>query len=284
MFGNTFNQENTKNFGPKGPNAFQRMMIQLADSQNKDTITEIKRDNISNIKKPPSQKNLDNIEFKKIENAINEIPNLKIDKKNKIKNNATTAVLNGEQNMNKNIKSLKKYYTNDIHKILVKRKENKEKNGIDFSEYELIYPTKGKFEKFGENDIKLIFGKKGLNIYDIQKNNFDKGIINSVKFKVRENEDDKKLENKITEVKNYLEKNNCKVLINKKEKNKARKRMTNFVNNRGKKIGIINENSETINNNKNKFTIIPDKLRSMNSFSKEFLNINYKYKNFTKNI
>ena len=61
--------------------------------------------------------------YKKIENMINDIPNLKEDKKIKIKNNATTAILNGENNWNKNIKDLKKHYSNNK----INKKENKEK-------------------------------------------------------------------------------------------------------------------------------------------------------------
>ena len=56
MFGNTFTKEMKEIYGKKGPNAFQRMINQMADSQNADTITGVKKNSISNIKKPPSEK------------------------------------------------------------------------------------------------------------------------------------------------------------------------------------------------------------------------------------
>ena len=158
MFGNTFTQEMNENYGKKGPSPFQRMINQMADSRNADTITGIKKELvIKDIKKPPSMEKINDYGYKKIENMINDIPNLKENKKNKIKNNATTAILNGENNWNKNIKDLKKHYSNNK----INKKENKENN---ISEYVLNYPIKGQFEKYEENDIKLMFGNKGLYI------------------------------------------------------------------------------------------------------------------------
>ena len=43
MFGTGVSQGINKNFGPKGPNALQRKLIQLADTKNKDTINEEKK-------------------------------------------------------------------------------------------------------------------------------------------------------------------------------------------------------------------------------------------------
>ena len=112
---------------------------------------------------------------------------------------------------------------------------------------------------------------------------FDKGTFNSVKFKVIDNEGEEKVNNKINEVKKDLEKKNFKILIEKKEKQDFKKRMKNFVTNvtnPRRKVGIMNENIGAENNDKNKFKIMPNKIRNKHSFSNEFKNINYKYKQF----
>ena len=244
MFANTVSKEMKKNYGPKGPNAFQRKLNQLADSKNTDTIT-----------------------------------NIKEDKKLKIRNNATTAIINGENNWDEKVKSLNKYYTNN--RITVNRKENlenREKTGHDFSEFVLTYPIKGQFEKFSESDIKTMFGSKGVHVYDVRKNMFDKGTYNMFNFKVRENEGEENLKKRINEVKKDLEKQNCKIQIERKERKDMRKKLKNFVSNPGSKIGIMNENAELENKEKNRYQKIPKHILKMHSFSKQFQNIDYKYK------
>ena len=279
MFANTFSKEMKKNYGPKGPNAFQRKLNQLADSKNIDTITNIKKESIVDIKKPLSEAQLNEAGFRKIDKALNEIPNLKEDKKLKIRNNATTAIINGENNWDEKVKSLNKYYTNN--RIIVNRKENlenKEKTGHDFSEFVLTYPVKGQFEKFSESDIKTMFGSKGVHVYDVRKNMFDKGTYNMFNFKVRENEGEENLKKKINEVKKDLEKQNCKIQIERKEKKDMRKKLKYFVSNPGEKISIMNENADLENKEKNRYQKIPKHILKMRSFSKQFQNIDYKYK------
>jgi len=279
MFANTVSKEMEKNYGPKGPNAFQRKLNQLADSKNTDTITNIKKESIVNIKKPLSEAALNGSGFGKIDKALNEIPNLKEDKKLKIRNNATTAIINGENNWDEKVKSLNKYYTNN--RIIVNRKENlenREKTGHDFSEFVLTYPIKGQFEKFSESDIKTMFGSKGVHVYDIRKNMFDKGTYNMFNFKVRENEGEEYLKKKINEVKKDLEKQNCKIQIERKERKDMRKKLKNFVSNPGEKVAIMNENAVLENKEKNRYQKIPKHILKMHSFSKQFQNIDYKYK------
>lgn len=278
MFGNTFAKEMKEIYGKKGPNAFQRMINQMADSQNADTITGVKKDPIVNIQKPLTERKINGELFGKFEKAINGIQNLKDVQKNKIKNNMSTTLLNGENSWNEKVKSLNKFYTN-YNKILVNKKEIKEKNGNEFSEYVLTYPIKGNFEQYNEKDIKLLFGNKGLHIYDIQKNLFDKGTFNSVVFKMKINEGEEKIKSKIYEIKKDLEKKNCKILIDRKDKKDVKKKMKSYVIIPGHKNGIINDN---LVNQNNKFKIMPDKLRNMHSFSKEFKNVDYKYKNYKK--
>ena len=288
MFGSGLSQDVNKEFGPKGPNAFQRKLNQLADTKNKDTISEEKKLPINNIEKPPSTNTVNGEGLEKIEEIINEIPNVKDDTKLKIKMDATTSVLAEDGNWDRKAKTLTKFYTNPNFlnksknkKLTIKvgnkdKKENEVKSGHDYCDYVLSYPTKSHFEKYGEGDIKRIFGSKGVHIYDIQKNMFDKGTYNTIKFKVRENEEQGNLKQKMEEVKKDLEKKDYKVEINPEKKKDNKKNIKNFVSNPGAKLGIINENVGNYNNAKH--TKMPEKIRKKHSFSKQFVQVNYAYK------
>ena len=288
MFGSGLSQDVNKDFGPKGPSAFQRKLNQLADTKNKDTISEEKKVPINNIEKPPSTNTVNGEGLEKIEEIINEIPNVKDDTKLRIKMEATTSVLAGDNDWDRKAKTLTKFYTNPnfLNKsknkeLTIKvgnkdKKENEVKSGHDYCDYVLSYPTKSHFEKFGEGDIKKIFGSKGVHIYDIQKNMFDKGTYNTIKFKVRENEEQGNLKQKMDEVKKDLEKKDYKVEINPEKKKDNKKNIKNFVSNPGAKLGIINENVGNYNNAKH--TKMPEKIRKKHSFSKQFVQVNYGYK------
>ena len=152
-------------------------------------------------------------------NILNNIPDkiLTLDKKQKIINNANTIGLNGDNNLDKNILNYNKFHKNIFHKkekkeptikIMSKSGSKKIKQNIkindDFEIYDYIlsYEVKPKnmnnnFDKYKENEIKLLLGKKGIHAYDIQKNQFDNGKYNFIKFKVRENENKKILDGKI---------------------------------------------------------------------------------------
>ena len=85
MFGTGISQDVNRNFGPKGPTAFQRKLNQLADTKNKDTISEEKKFPINNLQKPVSTKVVNGEGLEKVEEIINEMPNLKEDTKLKIR-------------------------------------------------------------------------------------------------------------------------------------------------------------------------------------------------------
>ena len=294
MFGTGVSQDVNKNFGPKGPNAFQRKLNQLADTKNKDTINEEKKIPINNIQKPPSTEIVNSEGLEKVEEILKEMPNIKEDKKLKIKMETTTSLVNGECDWDKKAKTLNRFYTNPNFnnkfknknkEIIIKvgqkdKKENEKeigkKAGHDFLDYILSYSTKGQFEKFEEGDIKKIFGSKGIHVYDIQKNMFDKGTYNTIKFKVRKNEEEGNLKQKLEEVKKELEKKDYKIQINPEKKKDIKKNSKNFVSNPGAKLGILNENVGNYNNAKH--TKIPEKIRKKNSFSNQFVQINYGYK------
>ena len=295
MFGTQQSKDLKKEFGPKGPNAFQRKLNQLADSKNIDTINENQKEPINKIIKPQAQEITNDQGNAKWNEVVEKIPNLSPDKKLKIKQNATNSVLNDENNFENKAKTLTNFYTNPNMTSITKKpkkevtdkigkkknmnnsKKNPEKKSEhDFTDYVLTYATKGNFEKFGENEIKNLFEKNGVHIYDIHKNMFDKGTYNMVKFKVRDDKEGQDaLNQKITNIEKDLGKN-YKVKINKEKKKNLKINSKNFVSNPGAKLGILNENIGVHNNAK--YTKIPDNIKNKKSFSRQFEQINYGYK------
>jgi hypothetical protein len=112
MFGTQQSKDLKKEFGPKGPNAFQRKLNQLADSKNIDTINENQKEPINKIIKPQAQEITNDQGNAKWNEVVEKIPNLSPDKKLKIKQNATNSVLNDENNFENKAKTLTNFYTN----------------------------------------------------------------------------------------------------------------------------------------------------------------------------
>ena len=286
MFGNLKSKEMNSSFGPNGPTPFQRKLNQLADSKNIDTITEKEKNPINNFEKQSVNNDINDFGIHKVEKILEETSDLKEDKKLKIKMNATTSLLNSDNDLEKKIKTLSNYYTNSLKtkklkkeitaKVGTKYATKDEKNNNSNSDYVLNYATKDQFEKFGENEIKKMFAKYGVHIYDVHKNMFDNGSYNTIQFKVRQNKDEEKIKEKMNEIEKNLSKN-YKVKINKEEKKDLKINNKNFVNEPGKKVGVYNEN---IGNQKEekKYFKINNNIKRKQSFSRQFQQINYKYK------
>ena len=286
MFGNLKSKEMNSSFGPNGPTPFQRKLNQLADSKNIDTITEKEKNPINNFEKQNVNNDINDIGIHKVEKILEETSDLKEDKKLKIKMNATTSLLNSDNDLEKKIKTLSNYYTNPLKtkklkkeitaKVGTKYATKDEKNNNSNSDYVLNYATKDQFEKFGENEIKKMFAKYGVHIYDVHKNMFDNGSYNTIQFKVRQNKDEEKIKEKMNEIEKNLSKI-YKVKINKEEKKDLKINNKNFVNEPGKKVGVYNEN---IGNQKEekKYFKINNNIKRKQSFSRQFQQINYKYK------
>ena len=295
MFGTQTSKDLKKEFGSKGPNAFQRKMNELADSKNIDIINENKKLPINTITKPNGPEIINDKGNKKWEEIVEKIPNLSPDKKLKIRQNATNSILSDENNFKNKAKTLTNFYSNPNMESITKKskkevtgkigqkksinnvnKKQEKKSEHDFTDYVLTYATKGTFEKFGENEIKKMFEKNGVHIYDVHKNMFDKGNYNMIKFKVR---DDKEGQEALNQKINNIEQNlgkNYKVKINREKKKNLKLNSKNFVSNPGAKLGILNENIGVYNNAK--YTKIPDNIRNKKGFSKQFEQINYGYK------
>ena len=258
MFGKTFNDDINKNY-PHGPTPFQRKINQLADTKNTDTITESAKVPIKDLEKPPNYDVVNEAGLERIDNVIKDIPNLNENQKLSIKMKATTIGLD-DVDWDTKARTLTKFYSNPLfniknknelptmkisqvpkNEILAVGNENKKNiNECINSDYVITYPTKGgKFEKYDENDIKKMFGNKGIHIYDIQKNQFDNGKFNTIKFKIRENDGEKNVDEKLNEVKEDLNKQNYRIAINKEKKKDIKKNQKRFVGNPGGKIGIM---------------------------------------------
>ena len=204
-----------------------------------DIQTNIKSENIeptNNMKENQKENDKEINENKKNDDNINENPSLKNDE---------TANKN-EEEKERNHKSEEKKDNNKSNSIMKKRlmtknifinkkPKEKEKQRVNIQKYKdynehnftISYGTKkNDFEKYNEKDIKEIFAKRGIHVFDIKKNQFDNGVYNSIEFKVRENEGDKTLQKKVKAVQNDLFKKNYLVSI--KERNNQAKKRNDF--------------------------------------------------------
>ena len=287
MYSPDYTKNLYKNYGPKGPTAYQRRLHQFADSDNLDTLSGLKKNygnNFKNVKKPKTDEIKNKEEQKKIEKILEGVPNLSEGKKILIKMNSSILDFNDDKELEKKTKDL----NNFLKKEKTKKKEITDKinhidnkkiaNNKNFDNYIITYGIKGgnNFEKYNENEIKNIFGKKGINVYDIHKNNFARGkSYNTIELKIAGNNINNELNKKIKLIQDDLIKKNCKVKIEKiKKSNNIKKTVTNP----GGKIAIMKEN---IMNKKeeNKYKMMPNEYKTKSNFTKQFSGINYSYKN-----
>ena len=287
MYSPDYTKNLYKNYGPKGPTAYQRRLHQFADSDNLDTLSGLKKNygnNFKNVKKPKTDEIKNKEEQKKIEKILEGVPNLSEGKKILIKMNSSILDFNDDKELEKKTKDL----NNFLKKEKTKKKEITDKinhidnkkitNNKNFDNYIITYGIRegNNFEKYNENEIKNIFGKKGINVYDIHKNNFARGkSYNTIELKIAGNNINNELNKKIKLIQDDLIKKNCKVKIEKiKKSNNIKKTVTNP----GGKIAIMKEN--IINKKEeNKYKMMPNEYKTKSNFTKQFSGINYSYKN-----
>ena len=171
-------------------------------------------------------KNTEKNENKKILDMLESIPNLSTQNKLGIKMKLSALEFNDEKDISKKCHELKNFYKADNSVKKRKKKDitlkiNDKNNNIIFNndnlkkkpseKYVMTYLSKSKFDKFDSNELKNIFEKKGVHVYDIHdKNTFTGRNLNAVSFKLKgENE------NKIQSIENDLKKENYKVKIKK---------------------------------------------------------------------
>ena len=287
MYSPDYTKNLYKNYGPKGPTAYQRRLHQFADSDNLDTLSGLKKNygnNFKNVKKPKTDEIKNKEEQKKIEKILEGVPNLSEGKKILIKMNSSILDFNDDKELEKKTKDL----NNFLKKEKTKKKEITDKinhidnkkiaNNKNFDNYIITYGIKGgnNFEKYNENEIKNIFGKKGINVYDIHKNNFARGrSYNTIELKIAGDNINNDLNKKIKLIQDDLIKKNCKVKI---EKIKKSNNIKKSINNPGGKVAIMKENTSNIKDG-SKFKLMPNEYKKKGAFTKQFSGINYSYKN-----
>ena len=280
----TLNETDDKNY------AFNKKMSQLANSENVDIITNEKKDKIDLTKINKSTCNdlyPENDHLEKINEMFEEIPDnvLSPCKKQRLINNATLTKLNGDEVTKKDLEKYlrtekpiyrKKEVTGKImsngNKIADKKALNLKKHK-DYNEQDYVISygvKKNNFDNYGEDDIKKIFSKKGIHVYEIKKNNLNSGDYNTVNLKIRENEGEKNLQDKIKSIQRELLKDNCTVSIKKSDNIVRKKNNSN--------IHFIGEKN-TGKNEENKKNDLSKSYRKNFGFSKQFNQINYSYKN-----
>ena len=277
----------------RNQSARQRKINQLTDSQNIDILTGLEKEPINNNHKSKEEKNKNN-GMKRFDEIINEIPNLNEGQKLGIKMKVSSLDCNSDKEWDNKGKSLNDYYTNNYHKINkdkeVTGKVNDKRNKIDnnkknsnfhdnsYHDYVITYSTKGnQFEKFDEIDIQKLFGAKGIQAYDIHKNPFDKGNYNTINIKLKGNDANNELYNKVKKVQEDLRKEHYKINIEKgKVKNHGIK-VGKMVSNPGAKVGIMYDNMNK-NYEGSTFKQMPNDIKARKGFSKQFAQINYGYK------
>ena len=230
--------------------SFQRKVQDFLDSNNIDTLSGLKKANNFNELKKINNINDDDNNIEQLKEILNNIPEnqMREDQKRFLISNSTTSKFLNESNKEEKFKKINKCSKNKMSTRLSKSKKKKDSiikitgknsglnktfnntnsndNSNEFKDlnYTLVYPKRNQFDRFENQDIKKIFGNKGVHIYDVKKSELSVGDLNTIKFKVRETDfNDKDIEEKIKLVEDDLIKNKYKVSINKDKKKKITK-------------------------------------------------------------
>ena len=287
MFGRDHSSDIYRRYGPKGPNAHQLKLYQYADSGNVDTLNGIEKHKYQSVGRKNHDEILNNETSKKIEKMVEDIPNLSDRKKYEIKMRTSVLDCNNDNEWDYKSKTLNEFYKKGNNKKINQKevtqkvnkndktiKENKNSGVHDFV---ITYATKGnQFEKFNDNDIKKMFGAKGINVFDIHKNPFSKGSYNTISLKVYGNDNNNEISKKVQLVQDDLKKKNYKINIEKEKEKNYNIKHKRIMNNPGSKIGIIPDVS--YNNGESKFKVMPNDYKKRKGFTKEFKGINHAYK------
>ena len=272
--------------------ARERKIYQLADSQNIDTLSGLSKEPIDYYKRK-NEKEINNSGTKKMDEIIEEIPNLKEGEKLGIKMKASSLDCHNEEEWDNKGKLLNDFYrnkqsritrdkgitgkVNDKHDRINNDLKNSSANDDIYHDYVITYATKGnnEFEKFDEIDIQKLLGSKGIFAYDVHKNPFDKGNYNVINLKIKGNDANNELYNKIKKVQDDLRKQNYKLNIEKGVVKNYGKKGGRLMVKPGTKIGVMYDNT---NNDSGKYKIMPKELKARKGFTKEFGAVNYGYK------
>lgn len=270
--------------------ARQRKLSQFSDSQNYDILTGREKEPIIYNYK---HKENNNKGKKKFDAIINRMPNLNDGQKLGIKMRVSSLDCTNEQDWDDKVNSLKNFFAKNLYKKSKEKditgKISEMKNNASnisiyntqdniFHDYVITYSTKAnKFEKLDEIGIQKLFANKGIYTYDIRKNYFDKGNYNTINIKIKGNDTNNKLYRKVKKLQEELRKDNYKFNIEKRKvKNYGIKSGKVVCNPRAK--GGTTYIQYDKNREDNEFKKGPNDVKSRKEFSKQYAQINYKYK------
>ena len=276
-----------KSSSGKNLSARERKISQLSDSQHIDILSGLSKEPYHY--KYETEEKINNSGKKRLDEIVEEIPGLNEGEKLGIKMKASVLDCHNDDEFNNRGRLLNDYYLNKNYsnknkevtgkvndkndKIAVLR--NKNKNDNIYHDYVITYSTKGnEFEKFDENDIQRLFGTKGIQTYDIHKNPFDKGNYNMIHLKIKGDDNNNELYNKVKKVQEDLRRQNYKLNIEKGKEKYNGKKYGKLVNKPGSKVGFFNENTAE----ESKYKIMPNEVKARKGFTKEFAQINMGYK------
>ena len=220
-----------------------------------DLITGIEKiEKIKNIKK-----NKEKTENKIMEEMIESIPNLTNYNKNQIKMKSSvledieqkgrllTEFYNNKSPKKRKIKEVALKIGDKNHELIF---NDNNLNKKPSEKYIMTYTSKGGYDKFDSNEIKNIFGKKGVQAYDIvNKNNYNGRNIKVISFKLKGQNDEK-----IQKIENELRKENYKLKIQKDNN-----------------IKNVNKEKKKENNENKKFKIMPKEIIRRKGFSNNWI-------------
>ena len=294
MYGWNYTEEIRKAYGPKGPSVYQRRLIQFDDSQNLDILSGLEKTPILKFKKPKKEEVINSETSRKIDDFVHKIPDLDEGQRLGIRMKASVLDVKNDEEFKTKSRLINDFYRKKprLHKereITGKvndRNENQKINKPDseirdkgYHNFILTYATKSnQFDKLDDYEIKNMFAKKGIQIYDVKKNPFDKGGYNQITFKVKGNDLNNQISNKVKLVKEDLVKKNYKINIEKEKSKNNRKNPKNLLGGTRGKAVIMIEPSKKVNGSK--YTTIPKEIMARKGFTRAWEGLNYDYKKF----
>ena len=278
MFGRTYTEGINEAYGPKGPSAYQRKLIQNADSENLDTLTGLEKTPIINIKRPKKEEIINSETSKKIDDFVNHIPNLNEGQRLGIKMKTSVLEVENDDEFNSKSKVLNDFYhkkprlqkereitgkVNDRNDIRNYNENDIEDKG--YHNFVITYANKGnKLDKMDDFEIKNMFAKKGIQIYDLNKDPFEKGGYNKLTFKVKGNDANNQISNKVQLVKDDLIKKNYKINIEKEKRKNEGKNHKNYIGG-GKGMPLVIIEPSTNSEFGNKYTAVRNEEKKRDS-------------------
>ena len=278
-----------RNNDGKNQSARERKINQLSDSQNIDILSGLEKEPYRH--KYQKEEKINNSGKKRLNDIIEDIPNINEGERLGIKMKASVLDCHNDDELdnkkrilndyyaNKNYNNRNKEVTGKVNERNDKRnfvRNNTNNNDNIYHDYVITYSTKGgnDFEKFEDFEIQKMFASKGLQTYDIHKDPFYKGNYNMIHLKIKGNDRNDQLYDKVKRVEEQLRREDYKINIEKDEDKNNGKNYGKLVSKPGSNSGIFNENTDE----DSKYKVMPNNVKSRKGFTKEFAHIDMSYK------